>query len=252
LVCLAVGVVVFVFGYRGVDVSVSRYFAFVAGGALLVAGCLLLSRRAVALVLAVFVAGVALEGPISADSAAAFGLLDGARVPGYQAVARGFVGPARDFPYRVFAGPPSAVSPFMFDPPDGFTRDPLNYAAPEGPYTSEVASGPARTTGALAPSGPTPELLQHEGFARLASWRGPRTGGTGQCIVELEVADTARLKAALSEATPNVRLKLEGKAVIRLISSCGPVVSPAPQPGPSGSQAPSSGPTLRPRRGAPR
>jgi hypothetical protein len=243
--CLAAGIVLFVFGYSGIDFSSSRYFAFVAGGALIVAGFLVLSMRAATLVAAVFVTAVALEGPIPADGANAIRVLDTSQVPGYSASVKGFVGPTRDFPYRVFVGSPEAIGPFMVHPPDRFRLDQPDYAEPAGVYSSAVSAGPS-------------DILHHDGYSRLVSWHGPRPGG-GSCILELEVADAHRVAESLAVASGGLRSSLEGKAVIRLIASCssqlapGPRPSPGGSPGPSGSSSPgstpSSGPTLTQRSG---
>src|SRR6266496_3263076 len=80
----------FIAGYGGVDISLARYVAFVAGGALMIGGLLLLSMRTLAIVTAVFVAAVALEGPIPAGSAQALRVLDSVRVPRYLPEATGF------------------------------------------------------------------------------------------------------------------------------------------------------------------
>src|SRR5919198_1093555 len=80
--CLAVGLALLVYGYPEIDFSVTRYLTFVVGGILLVAGFLVLSMRAASLVTVVFVAAVALEGPIPADGANAQQVLAGSRVPG--------------------------------------------------------------------------------------------------------------------------------------------------------------------------
>jgi hypothetical protein len=239
--CLVAGVALFLFGYPEVDFSVSRYFVFVAGGALLVAGFLVLSMRTVSLLTAVFIAAVAVEGPISADGANAQRVLDASRVPGYAASVKGFVGPTRVFPFRVFVGSPGGIGPFMVAPPDGFRLDPPDYAPPAGVYSSAVSAGPS-------------DILRHDGYGRLASWHGPRPGG-GSCLLELEVADGHRVTESLAEASGRVRSSLEGKAVIRLIASCSPQPAPAPGASPSAGAtpapgaSPSSRPTLSQRTG---
>jgi hypothetical protein len=239
--CLAVGIVLFVYGYAEVDFSASRYFAFLAGGVLIVAGFLVLAMRAATLVAAVFVAAVALEGPIPGDGANALRVLDAARVPGYAASVRGFVGPTRDFPYRVFVGSPQAIGPFMVRAPERFRLDQPDYAPPAGVYSSAVTAGPS-------------DILHHDGYSRLVSWHGPRPGG-GSCLLELEVADAHRVTESLAVASGGLRSSLEGKAVIRLIASCSshlpPAAGPTQSPGasPSPGSTPSSAPTLPPRNG---
>jgi hypothetical protein len=245
--CLAAGIILFLFGYSEIDFSASRYFAFVAGGALIVAAFLVLSMRAATLVTAVFVAAVAVEGPIPADGANALRVLGTARVPGYAASVKGFVGPTRDFPYRVFVGSPEGIGPFMVRPPERFRLDQPDYAPPAGVYSSAVSAGPSN-------------ILHHDGYSRLVSWHGPRPGG-GSCLLELEVADAHRVAESLAVASGRLRSSLEGKAVIRLIASCsshlpppaGPTASPgtSPSPGstPTPGSTPSAGPTLAQRNG---
>ena len=199
----------------------------------MIAGLLLLSLRSGAIAVAAFVAATAFEGPIPADGAAALRILDGARIPGYSATARGFVGNARVSPYRVYVGPsdasgPSAVGPSMVDVPSGFELD---------------ATGSAAT--ALT------SLPLHEGFTNLASWHATRPG-RAPCTLELETADPGMLAAALTVVPESVRSNLEGKSIVRLIASC--ARSPAPGPGRSpsnGGPAPKSEQT-RLERGGPR
>src|SRR4029453_218723 len=239
--CLVAGVGLFLFGFPGGGFSVSRYFLFVAGGALVVWGFLVLSLRAATLVTAVFIAAVALESPMPPDGANAQRVLDASRVPGYAASVKGFVGPTRVFPFRVFVGSPGTIGPFMVAPPGGFRLDPPDYSPPAGVYGSEVSAGPS-------------DILRHDGYGRLASWHGPRPGG-GACLLELEGAARHRGPESLAEASGRVRSSLEGKAVIRLIASCSPQPAPAPGASPSAGAtpapgaSPSSRPTLSQRTG---
>jgi len=230
---LALGVAAFLAGYGGVDISLARYIAFVAGGALMIVGLLLLSIRTLAIVTGVFVAAVALEGPIPAASAQALRVLDTVRVPRYLPEATGFVGPTRDFPYRLFVGPPEAIGPFMVRPPARFKLDVTVYTAKVGAYSSAVAAAPTK-------------ILNHEGFTRIASWRAPRAQGRF-CTLELEVADQQVVSEALSGFTGSFRSRLEGKAVIRLLSSCAKQALPRPEP--TTSSTPSAQPSIKSRGG---
>jgi hypothetical protein len=222
VLCLGAGAAAFLFGYPRLDASVSRYFAFVAGGALVISGLLVLSLRLPALALAAFVAAVAFEGPISSDGAAAVHVLDGVQVPGYVATARGFLGNTREFPYRVFVGPPDLVGPSMVTLPPRFRRDLFTGNDPLG----------LKGSGSSLP----PDLVLHDGYETVASWHWPRLG-KGSCSVQLEVADPARVVAALSVADEPERLALDGKAVIHLIASCAPESVPRP-----GTSPPTTGP----------
>lgn len=232
--CLALGVASFLAGYGGVDISMARYVAFVGGGALMIAGLLLLRVRTLALVTAVFVAAVAFEGPIPAGSAQALHVLDDVRVPRYLREATGFVGPTRDFPYRLFVGPPEAIGPFMVRPPARFSLDVIAYTAKVGAYSSAAAAAPTK-------------ILNHEGFTRIASWHAPRVQGRF-CTLELEVADQQVVTEALSGFTASFRSRLEGKAIIRLLSSCAKQALPGPEP--TTGSTPSALPSIN-RRGGP-
>jgi hypothetical protein len=235
LACILIGTGAFLYGYSGVDVSLPRYVALVAGGALLVAGLLLRSMRAAAIVAGVFVAGVSLQGPLPADAAQALRVLNGVRVPGYASTGGGFVGPTRDFPYRAFVGPPKAIGPLQVKVPERFELDPANYTDSVGPYESAVAAGPSN-------------LLVHEGYTRIATWRGPRPGGR-TCILELEVADPHGVSKALAATSESLRSKFAGNAIIRLISSCVPAGAPGLGPVPGSGPQPSAKPSVASRGG---
>jgi hypothetical protein len=230
---LTAGLIALLFGLPGVDISYPRYVAFVAGGASLIAGLLLLSLRSGAIAVAAFVAATAFEGPIPADGAAALRVLDGTRVPGYTATARGFVGNARVSPYRLYVGPssasgPNGLGPSMVEVPAGFELD---------------ATGGAATALTLLPL--------HEGFTSLATWHATRPA-RAPCTLELETADPGMLAEALTLAPESIRSNLEGKAILRLIASCEP--SPPIRPGTSpsnGGPVPKSEQT-RLERGGPR
>jgi hypothetical protein len=225
-VCLVAGVVLFLFGYSGVDTSVGRYAAFVAGGALVVGGFVLLSLRSVAILAAVFVAAVAFEGPIPAAGAQALRVLDRSQIPRYQPTAKGFVGPTRDFPYQVFVGPPEAIGPFMVDLPARYQLEATTYSSKVGSFSSAVATGPT-------------QILHHDGYTRIASWQGPREEGR-ICTLELEVAGDHFVSESLVTANQDLRSKLAGKAIVRLVASC--ATHPLPGPTPAGSSTPATQP----------
>jgi hypothetical protein len=224
--CLIVGLVVFLYGYPGVDSSVGRYAAFVAGGALIVGGFVLLSRRAIAILAAVFVAAVAFEGPIPASGAQALRLLDRSQIARYEPTAKGFVGPTRDFPYRVFVGPPAAIGPFMVEAPARYRLEATTYSSKVGAFSSAVATGPT-------------QILHHEGYTRIASWQGPREEGR-ICTLELEVGSEHAVSESLVTTSGDLRSKLTGKAVVRLVAYC--AANPLPEATPNESSVPTARP----------
>jgi hypothetical protein len=204
---VAVGLVAMLLCLPGVDVSAPRYFLFVAGAALVVAGLLVLSLRTAAVLAVVFAVAVAAEGPVRGDDAAAVRLLDRTVVPSsFRVTARGFQGNGRAFPYLVFAGSTGSIDPSMLRLPSGFSRVPLGFDFANELYGRPIQSGSA-------------SALRESGFAPIATWQGNESSGR-ICQIELDAADPGHVAAALAGAGEALRSEFEGKVIVRLLSFC--------------------------------